>query len=91
MRQSLWIFAYDIVSDKRRKQVSETLESVGGTRVNQSVFEVWASKADADRHYDAVAELAAKTDRVIRYRVCKRCLRFAVGREKTSTGARVIF
>lgn len=69
----LWLFAYDVASDRRRLRVMKLLAGAG-VRVNYSVFECVLTAAEARRLADRAARLLRRgEDRLRVYRVCAAC------------------
>ncbi|MBU1994378.1 CRISPR-associated endonuclease Cas2 [bacterium] len=72
----LYVVAYDIANDKRRKKVSEHLDKYG-VRVNYSVYEIELNKT---KFKTLLGELEAKKlihkeyDSIRFYHICENCL-----------------
>ena len=74
MVMQLHVIAYDIRSDQRRRKVSTLLEDYGGTRINQSVFEIALSAADKQQVLSQLSDLIdLRTDQVACYPLCRAC------------------
>lgn len=68
-----WIICYDVVDDRRRRQLCTLLEGVGD-RVQESVFEALLDRRLLDRvKRDAEAVLDLESDRIAFYPLCSRC------------------
>jgi CRISPR-associated protein Cas2 len=69
------VIVYDIISNKRRKKVSDLLEGYG-VRVNRSVFECQfkTPKIRAKLTKELVKLLDIKVDSLRIYTVCKNCM-----------------
>lgn len=68
MRDGLFVFAYDIASDRIRRRVAERLER-HGVRVQESVFEVRASQDEAEAVLATIDRELAAGDRVRMYAI----------------------
>lgn len=74
MKQQLYVIAYDIRSNKRRKKVSVLLENEGGERINKSVFEVALSTSTRQVLLKDITSLIdQKTDQIACYPICRSC------------------
>ena len=70
---TLYVIAYDIVTDRRRTRVANLL-SEAGMRVNLSVFEVWATPLELEALLDRLRRaIDPATDQVRVYSLCQRC------------------
>lgn len=82
-RKLLWIFAYDVVDDRRRlKVMTELLEA--GVRVNYSVFECRLTEGEASVLAERISRhLSPKADVLLAYPLCSSCqsrsIRFGAG------------
>lgn len=68
MRDTLFVFAYDISDDRLRRRVSGILEKQG-TRVQESVFEVRTVQTRADALLTRLDRLRAPGDRLRMYAI----------------------
>jgi CRISPR-associated protein Cas2 len=68
----LWVFAYDVVEDRRRSKIAEILLNAG-VRVNKSVFECQLSRAAAQRLSSQVGAMLRPGDHLRVYRLCDAC------------------
>jgi CRISPR-associated protein Cas2 len=68
------VVAYDIVSDRKRKKVSDLLEE-HGLRINKSVFELTVTVGELKLIKEGIGKLVRrKTDSVLFYYLCKECI-----------------
>jgi len=68
-----WVVAYDIANERRRDRVARILDDYG-TRVQESVFELWLEPADwpvLEKQLSQV--LNPQEDRLRCYPLCKGC------------------
>jgi CRISPR-associated protein Cas2 len=65
-REAVWVYAYDIAADRIRRRVAAVLEE-HGTRVQESVFEVHGSEAQAGRLLARLEALIDGGDRLRMY------------------------
>lgn len=73
MRQHKYIIAYDIVSNKRRRKVSQLLED-HGTRMNRSVFECIIDRNSFHELRSKLENTIKKSeDSVLFYHQCRTC------------------
>ncbi|MCZ7652529.1 MAG: CRISPR-associated endonuclease Cas2 [Thermoanaerobaculia bacterium] len=71
--RSLWLFAYDVASDRRRLRLMRLLANVG-TRINLSVFECVLTAEEAERYVARATRLLRRgEDRLYVYRICAAC------------------
>lgn len=68
MRDMLYVYAYDIATERSRRRVSALLER-HGTRVQESVFEIRATRQEAERLLAAADREMAPGDRLRMYAV----------------------
>jgi CRISPR-associated protein Cas2 len=68
MRDALFVYAYDIASNRVRRRVAERLER-HGARVQESVFEVRASQEKAEALLSVIDIELAAGDRVRMYAI----------------------
>ncbi len=70
----IYLIAYDISSDKRRRRIEKTLKAKG-IRVNFSVFECDLSPPDFEILKIDLRKLTKKTDHIRIYSICSPCLK----------------
>lgn len=71
--KNYFIVSYDIVDDKIRKRISDTLLDFGGTRVQYSVFECELTPTRFKKLYNKLHKLRKESDSIRYYFLCKRC------------------
>jgi CRISPR-associated protein Cas2 len=70
------VVAYDIVDDKRRMNVMNTLLDSGGIRVNYSVFECLLTRRNLLRMKKKIEKIInKKEDNVRYYTLCEACIK----------------
>lgn len=67
------VIAYDVESDKRRRQVAKLLEAVG-KRVNKSVFECFISETQLAKLKRGIDKRLTRYDCVLYYILCRACI-----------------
>jgi CRISPR-associated protein Cas2 len=73
MESRLWMVAYDVADDRRRRRLERGLQALG-VRVQYSVFECWLTLADARSHLGRLAAgLDGATDSLRAYPLCAWC------------------
>lgn len=77
-REAVFVYVYDVSSDRLRRRMAAILEEAG-TRVQESVFEVHADQADAERLLDRLERERGPGDGIRMY-----CLT-ADGRRRSRT------
>lgn len=60
-REAVYVFVYDVSSDKIRRGLADRLEEAG-TRVQESVFEVHADQAEAERLLSRLSAMIEEGD-----------------------------
>ena len=65
-RDAVYVYVYDIAADRIRRRVAGHLEE-RGTRVQESVFEVHANQAEAERLLGLLERECAAGDRLRMY------------------------
>lgn len=73
MIKNFFLVTYDIVDDKIRKKISDTLLDFGGTRVQYSVFECELTPSKFELLYKKLHKLRKASDSIRYYFLCKRC------------------
>ncbi|MFQ5652961.1 MAG: CRISPR-associated endonuclease Cas2 [bacterium] len=73
MSKNFFLVSYDIVNDKIRKKISDTLLDFGGRRVQYSVFECELTPANYEKLCKKLHELRKASDSIRTYFLCKRC------------------
>ncbi len=68
-----FIVSYDVVDDRIRKRISDTLLDFGGTRVQYSVFECELTPSKFEQLYKKLHKLRKASDSIRYYFLCKRC------------------
>ena len=72
-KKQLYIVAYDISNDKRRRKIVTCLEK-HGIRINKSVFECMLTKAQLDTVVDELEMISiVKSDSIAIYPICAEC------------------
>lgn len=72
-RKKFVVIAYDIASDKRRRNVEKAIKKYG-SRVNLSVFECMLTESQLEKLKAAILKLVdSKTDQVAYYMLCMDC------------------
>jgi len=72
-RRDFYVIAYDIPDDGRRLKVARLLERYG-ERVQYSVFEMYLTREEWERLWQALTRLLVeKEDHVRVYRLCQAC------------------
>lgn len=79
--KNVFIVTYDIVDNKIRKRISDTLLDFGGMRVQYSVFECELTPTKFERLYKKLHKLRKASDSIRYYFLCKRCLDRALADE----------
>jgi CRISPR-associated protein Cas2 len=70
----LWLITYDISDPKRLRRVAQTLETCA-TRVQESVFEMWARRHDITLLEAKLSRLIdAEEDNIRLYPLCGQCV-----------------
>ena len=68
------VVSYDIVNDRRRNKIADTLENYG-TRVQKSVFECILDHSRLARLVEEATKLLKEEEDTLRvYRICDSCL-----------------
>lgn len=68
----LWVFAYDIADNRRRRLIDRHLRNFG-SRVQESVFEAWLDASTLQRVVQELRRLAHEGDRIACYPQCLWC------------------
>lgn len=68
-----FVVSYDVVDNKIRKKISDTLLDFGGTRVQYSVFECELTKVNYEKLYKKLHKLREADDSIRYYFLCKGC------------------
>ena len=90
MKSHLWIVAYDVSDDKRRRRVEQRLLALG-QRVQYSVFECHLTIAEARLHLGCLAlDLDCTTDSLRAYPQCAWCVAGRLAPESLAEHARVV-
>ena len=66
------IVAYDVINNKRRRKISEEMESIG-VRINKSVFLCPDTKWSVDEIAEMLKKLCTKKDSIFIFPLCKSC------------------
>ena len=79
----IYVVAYDIEDDKRRRLISEILEEYG-VRVNYSVFEIEINKKELENLIVKIDKVLKNRDNVRFYNLNKDTMKksFVIGKEK---------
>lgn len=72
-KKQLYVIAYDISNDKRRRKIVTCLEKYG-TRINKSVFECMLTKAQLNIVIEELEMISiVKFDSIAIYPICAEC------------------
>lgn len=72
--KNIYIVAYDIVSNKRRRMISKLLEA-HGVRMNKSVFECFLLPVTFKKLEKSISNIIdSKKDSVLYYPLCRSCM-----------------
>lgn len=82
-----YLIAYDISSNKRRKKVSDLLETYG-VRVNKSVFFCQCKLQESTQLMHELQSLIDKHDQVLWVPLCKSCTEQAIVLNQTPNNQR---
>lgn len=72
MTTHLFVVSYDIINNKRRKKVADTLGEFGD-RANKSVFECILTERQYTLLKDKIKAIVDAKDCVLYYRLCENC------------------
>jgi CRISPR-associated protein Cas2 len=72
MNKQLYIIAYDISKNKKRKKISEILDKYG-ERINLSVYECMMTHKQKENVIEQIATIMDKNDIVKIYFICSSC------------------
>lgn len=71
--KNIYMIAYDITSNKRRRRISKLLEA-NGLRMNKSVFECMLSPFSFNKLMNDIQLITdVKKDSVLAYPICRNC------------------
>lgn len=71
--KNIYMIAYDITSNKRRRRISKLLEA-NGLRMNKSVFECMLSPFSFNKLMNEILLIKdLKKDSVLAYPICRNC------------------
>jgi CRISPR-associated protein Cas2 len=89
------LVSYDIIDNKRRLKIANTLLDFGGERVQYSVFECYITDRNFERLQARLAKLMNKEEDSIRiYALCETCrpkaLRLGVAKVVEAPGLRIL-
>lgn len=74
VRRGIYIVAYDIVNDKRRRDIVTLIQANGGIRKNKSVFELILTIDKYRKMKETLLNIIVKNkDVVLMYPICKKC------------------
>jgi CRISPR-associated protein Cas2 len=72
MSKQLYLIAYDISNNKKRKKISELLDAYG-ERINLSVYECMMNQKQKEKVVNQIKDIISKNDIVKIYFICSKC------------------